>query len=291
MEMTRPALDLAALRHRHIFIATPLYANTMTLGYHTSFCNLMKLCAKNGISMGVKYIGCDSLVPRARNRLYAYFRHSPATDIFFIDSDISFSAEDVLSLVQRPEPILGGVYPRKQFDWPRIAAAARANIPPAELSQYGFIPVSNWAGPGDYSLSDPIPMHHLGTGFLRIRRECLDDIVRQLGEQIQFDYSSDESVFKGEIGYDLFPCGPDVRYPVGSRGRQYLSEDWGFSELAKHCGYTLHAAPWVSLTHSGYCDYFGSLDIMDAAIEDALNAAAPVMNVAPPEEDTLASIP
>lgn len=264
--------DWNELRSHRIFLATPLYANQLHFGYFQSVMNLATTCWKSGIHLGLKYVGCDSLVPRARNRLAAYFLESEDTDLVFIDSDISFSAEDLFSLIQSPEPIVGGVYPRKQLDWNRIQQAARAGVEPEQLPHYGYIPVMNWAQDGDYSLDQLIPVRHLGTGFLRIQRRVLQTMITRLGERISYDYASDESHFQGQTGYDFFPIGADVRYALGSGGRQYLSEDWGFSELARECGFPLYAAPWVRLVHSGVMDYSGSLEVMDQSLVEEFYA-------------------
>jgi hypothetical protein len=239
-------------------------------GFFQSVLNLSLSCLKSGVHLGQKYVGCDSLVPRARNRLVAHFLDTQDTDLFFVDSDISFTTEDFLSLVQNPLPIMGGVYPRKQLDWHRISKAAQAGIPAGQLPHYGYIPVMNWDAPGDYSLDEPIEVRHLGTGFLRIKREVFETMITKLGQSITFDYSSDEPLFAKRTGYDFFPIGPDIRYPLGSGGRQYHSEDWGFSELARVAGFKLYAAPWVQLVHSGYMDYSGSLEILDAGVEETL---------------------
>lgn len=267
----KPPIDWPKLRQRRIFLAAPLYGNSLLFGFHQSVLNLTISCLKSGMSIGQKYVGCDSLVPRARNRLVAHFLDSQATDLLFVDADISFTSEDALSLISCPEPIVGGIYPRKQLDWNRIAAAAKAGIPPDQLPHYGFIPVLNWSAPGDYSLDSLIEVRQLGTGFLRIHREVFTTMITKLGDGITYDQSSDEPLFQGRTGYDFFPTGPDVRFPLGSGGRQYLSEDWAFCELARQCGFKLYAAPWVRLTHSGHMDYTGSLEVMDAAIEEALS--------------------
>jgi hypothetical protein len=241
-------------------LASPLYGNSLLYGYHTSVLSLALSCQRSGVKLGVKYVGCDSLVPRARNRLVAFFLRDPdATDLLFIDSDISFTAEDALSVLSCRESIVGAVYPRKQLNWTRIREAALAGASVEDLPAYGFIPVMNWNGAGDYPLDSLFEVKHLGTGFLRIQREVFSTMIDQLGDQIAYDYSTDESIFQGATGHDFFPTGPDIRYPLGSGGRQYLSEDWAFCELARQCGFLLYAAPWVQLTHSGYADYFGSL--------------------------------
>jgi hypothetical protein len=266
---SKPILDWPTIRQRKLFLAAPLYGNMLHFGFYRSVLNLALSCQRSGISLGIKHVGCDSLVPRARNRLVAHFLDSDATDLIFIDADIKFDTEDILGLLQLEEPIIGGVYPRKQMDWHRIAEAAKQGIAPDQLAYYGFIPVMNWSAPGEYSLNALIEARHLGTGCLRIRRHVIESMIKKLGDYITFDYSTDESQFQGRTGYDLFPTGPDIRYPLGSGGRQYLSEDWSFCELARQCGFKLYAAPWIHLTHSGNMDYCGSLEVMDAALEPA----------------------
>ena len=254
--------DWTRIRQRSLFVASPLYANSMTFGFHDSMMKLLNLCMKQSVRMAEKSIGCDSLVPRARNRLVAHYLDYDASDFLFVDADIKFSPEDALSLLSYEEPIIGGVYPRKQLDWTRIREAAIAGVPASKLPRYGFIPVANWL-PGDYRIDELMEVRHLGTGFLRIRREVFTSIIQKLGPGISFDYSSDEEVFKGKTGYDMFPSGPDTRYPQGSGGRQYLSEDWGWSEMVRGLGYKLYAAPWIKLTHSGYHDFEGDMGVMD----------------------------
>jgi hypothetical protein len=267
--------DWKKIRTRSLYVASPLYANSMLVGYHNSIMALMNLCMSNGIRMATKCVGCDSLVPRARNRLVAHYLEYSATDFLFIDADITFVAEDALSLLALDAPIICGIYPRKQIDWNRIALAARSGVPPDRLARYGYIPVVNFEG-GEYRLDELMPVRRMGTGFLRIRREVFEKMIVHFGDKIAFDYHSDEPHFKGP-GYDLFPTGPDVRYPLGTGGRQYLSEDYGFSELAKECGFPLYAAPWVRLIHSGHFDFEGDMSVLDeTAMETDAKSAIPV---------------
>ncbi len=270
MSTHRPALDFDRIRGRRLFVATPLYGNMLHVGYHTSICQLLKLCSMQQVKLGIKHVGCDSLVPRARNTLAAYFLESDCSDLLFVDADISFSPDDALSLLALEEPIVGGVYPRKQLDWVRISRAAKSGVSPDQLLYYGYIPIMNWKQAGDYSLDHLMEVKHLGTGFLRIRREVFEAMITKLGDSLTFDYSTDEIRFRGKTGYDFFPTGPDIRYPLGSGARQYHSEDWGFCELARVAGFSLYAAPWIRLIHSGTMDYAGSLEVMDFATEEAL---------------------
>jgi len=183
----KPIIDWPSLRRHHLMLASPLYGNQLLFGYHKSVLELTISCLKSGIGLGHKYVGCDSLVPRARNRLVAHFLDSPSTDLLFVDSDITFTAEDALSLLACSEPIVGGVYPRKQLDWHRIAAAARSGVDPEQLPYYGFIPVMNWSAPGDYPLDSPIEVRQLGTGFLRKAAAPIDSCRIGAGGQESFN--------------------------------------------------------------------------------------------------------
>jgi hypothetical protein len=209
-------------------------------------------------------------VPRARNRLAAYFLDTGYTDILYVDADLSFRPEDALSLMAFDEPIVGGIYSRKQIDWLRIRRAARKGVAAALLPSFGTVPVLNWRGSlfddnghSNFRLDSLYPVKHLGTGFLRIRREVFTKMIHHFGEEIAFDYHGDESEFKGRIGYDFFPAGIDTRYPLGSGKRQYLSEDWFHCERAMECGFMVHAAPWIRLVHHGAYDYTNDLSVMD----------------------------
>src|SRR5713226_2933477 len=99
-------LDWDRIRQRRLYLASPLYGNQLHFGFHRSVCQLMNLAAKHGVFVGEKCIGCDSLVPRARNVLTHYFLDSDCTDLLYIDADISFAAEDALSLLDSDLPIL-----------------------------------------------------------------------------------------------------------------------------------------------------------------------------------------
>jgi hypothetical protein len=255
--------DLLDLRTRRLFLAAPLYSGMLHFGFHKSLCDLMLACHRAGVFLGMKSV-FDSLVPRARNRLALHFLDSDCTDLLFVDSDIAFRAEDALSLLARPEPILGGIYSRKQVDWGRIARAVRAGIPPESLAPFGTVPVLNWLGPADgINLASPFPVRQIGTGFLRIHREVLCAMIERFGDDIAFDNAGDEPLFSGRAAYDFFPSGIDRRHPLGSGKRQYLSEDWAFCERATELGYTIHAAPWVRLVHTGPYDYVNDLAALD----------------------------
>jgi len=259
------APDWSRIRQRRLFFAAPLYGGMLHFGFHQSVLNLMYLCTQNSVFLGQKYVVNDSLVPRARNRLVAHFLDSDCTDLLFVDSDITFDPLDALSLLSYDQAIVGGIYSRKQVDWARIARAAKQGVPESRLPLFGTVPVLNWLSPSEIRLDELHEVRHLGTGFLRIRREVFETMIQRFGSEMAFDYSGDEPHFKGKVGYDFFRAGVDSCYPVGSGKRQYLSEDWGFCERAQECGYKIWAAPWIRLVHVGPYDYCSDLSVMEEA--------------------------
>lgn len=266
-------IDFESIRDRRLFVASPLYGGQMHFHLHQSISNLMMLCQKQHIFMGQKFVYQDSLVPRARNRLAAYFLESDCTDMLMVDSDIGFRAEDALSLLQYDEPVIAGVYSRKQIDWLRIERAVKAGVYHEDLYMFGTMPVLNWSRPV-YGIElerlyDGVK--HVGTGFLRIRRTVFEKIIERYEHKIAFDYPGDEPQFKGKTGYDFFPCGVNDRYELGSGNRQYLSEDWFFCERVRECGMTIHFAPWVRLVHAGAYDFvndFAAFSKVEAPVEE-----------------------
>ncbi len=81
----------------------------------------------------------------------------------FIDADIGFNPPDALKLLARPEPVVAGIYMKKNS---RDYSGAFA----AGVNQVVFGP----AAPGLY------PMLYASTGFLRIRAEILHRMIDEL---------------------------------------------------------------------------------------------------------------
>lgn len=55
----------------------------------------------------------SSAVDVARNAMASQALYDNFDSIFFIDSDISFDPKDVIKLIERPEPVIAGIYAKK----------------------------------------------------------------------------------------------------------------------------------------------------------------------------------
>lgn len=212
---------------RKLFIALPIYG---PMDSHFVQC-LLKIA--QDISLGdfhgviMPYIG-DSLIGRARNVLTRMFLESDCTHLLFIDSDLVFSLEQIRRILLHDEPIVGGLYCKKQEGAPAIVW----NLLPGKSRQENGL----------------LEVRYIGTGFLRVAREVFDSMIDKFGDQIWYRCDHDKNIKE----HDLWPCGV-YEYPDG--GRRYLSEDWYFCQRAMDCGYKVWADMHIMCKHSGNAVY------------------------------------
>jgi hypothetical protein len=144
--------------------------------------------------------------------------------ILFIDSDIGFDAADALRLLARPEPVVAGIYMKKNS---RDYSGAFA----AGINRVIFGP----AAPGPY------PMLYASAGFLRIRTEVLRQMIDELALPL-----CHWGAVKGIYPFFLPVCVPD-----GRGGTRYLTEDYSFSHRLQQIGITPLADTSIRLFHYG----------------------------------------
>jgi len=116
-EVTKKSIAISELQKHKLFIATPCYGGALTEPYFKSILRLVFFCDKHSIPLQFGTIANESLVPRARNTLTAFFLKSDCTHLFFIDADIEFKVEDVIRLIAADRDITVGAYPKKGINW------------------------------------------------------------------------------------------------------------------------------------------------------------------------------
>ena len=119
MEVNIPVEEL---RKRKLFVSAPMYGG-MCAGMFTRSANdLSALAVHYGIEVRFYYLFNESLITRARNYCCDEFLRSDCTHMLFIDSDIGFSANDVLTMLalqsdESEYDVLCGPYPKKSLDY------------------------------------------------------------------------------------------------------------------------------------------------------------------------------
>jgi hypothetical protein len=219
-----------------LFIATPMYGGMCHGSYTLSLLQVIPtfVNAQMGVQFG--FLTNESLVTRARNALVGQFLQTDATHLMFIDSDIGFRAQDILAMINADKDIICGLYPHKTIIWERVAEAVKDGVPPQELHKHASPIVDDIAR--DATGTEPIEVPCGGTGFMLIKREVLEGLTDKVPDYNDFLTSQ---TIKQYFDTSIDPARHNI----------LLSEDYHFCKLARSNGYTVWAAPWAELTHSG----------------------------------------
>ena len=260
-------ISIEKLRKRKIFVATPMYGGMCSGQYCKSTADLSKLAQSYGIEIEFFYLFNESLITRARNYCVDEFlRHERFTHLMFIDSDIGFNPDDILTLAAIAEPesdkqIVCGPYPKKCISWEKVKVAVDKGYGdenPQALADYVGDYVFNPAsGKNQIRIDEVAEVMEGGTGFMMIQRSAFEQYEKAYPE---FHYLPDHvrsEHFDGtrEIMayFDCVIC-PDTK--------RYLSEDYMFCQWARNAGIKVWMAPWLRLTHMGSYTFGGSLEAL-----------------------------
>ena len=262
--MNEIEIPIEELRERKIFVATPMYGGMCGGQYTKSTADLSKLAMHYGMEIEFFYLFNESLITRARNYCVDEFlRHDNFTHLMFIDSDIGFNANDVLSLAALASPdseydILCGPYPKKTISWEKIKMAVDkgfADENPQKLANYVGDYVFNPAeGQNEIALNAPVEVLEGGTGFLMIQRKTFEKYAEAYPELM---YLPDHVRSDHFDGTREIMCYFDAL--IDPKSKRYLSEDYMFCQWARDAGLKVWMCPWMNMSHTGSYVFGGSL--------------------------------
>jgi hypothetical protein len=250
--------DIASIRARvKLFIATPMYGGQCNGLYMKSCINLQIMLNQYGIECRFSFLFNESLIPRARNYLVDEFLRSGYTHLLFIDSDIEFDPQDVMSLLVINKDVIGAPYPKKSIKWENVKNAIVKNpsIAAGDLEKligdYVFNPVP---GTTNFNVFAPLDVLEIGTGFMMVKREVFEKYAAQYPE---FEYTPDH---QGQANFDgsrkihaYFHC------DIDPKSNRYLSEDYWFCQLWRNMGGKIYFCPWMKTKHVGSYAFSGDL--------------------------------
>lgn len=253
-------IPLDALKEKRLFVATPCYGGVNHTGFTKSMIHLVSLCAKYGINLHQPYFLLnESLIPRARNYCVQAFLDTDCTHFMFIDSDIEFNAEDVLTLLHlcdenTDKDIVAGVYPKKNISWEKVKAAVDkgfADKDPRVLENFVGDYVVGAAKEGEYRMDELLPVNEAGTGFMMIKRSVFDKFSAAYPE---LRYTPDH---KRAAGFDGTRQITAFFLDLLDNDR-HLSEDYMFCHWARKIGLNVWVAPWMRMIHYGTYPFLGN---------------------------------
>lgn len=181
-------VSVEELRKRKLFVAIPCYGGNMAGITARSTNDLSAMCMHYGIELRYYYLFNESLVTRARNYCADEFLRSDATHFMFIDSDIGFTANDVLTMLalqseESAYDILCAPYPKKCISWEKIKVAVDKGFADKDpnmlekfVGDYVFNPAN---GSGTIQISEPAEVLESGTGFMMIKRTAFQTFAKE----------------------------------------------------------------------------------------------------------------
>ena len=250
-----------------VAILTPCYGSLCFVNYVSCLINTMNFLNGVGIPVKVEFCRNDSLVSRARNNLIAKAMNDPTvTHFMFIDNDITWSPIDIIKLLIAEKPIVGGIYPIKNFDWSRLLANPTvvqdwlkkknesqlgSMMSDEDFIQYRMVRYNvNHLGPNLEIKQNLAQVKHLATGFMMIQRNVIEKMSRAFPSTKYVDDVGFLHGSENDFAYALFDCGVEEGH--------YCSEDWLFCNRWSKMGGQVWMDVSINLVHTGNQDFKGS---------------------------------
>ena len=258
-----------------VVIATPFYESKGFAPYITSITELARVLTLHGIDWQFMDLSGDSYVHRARNSMCMNFLSDPfATDLFFIDSDMAWDIQSFISILFRPEPVIGGTYPvkNKWEEW-----TSKPTVEEDKDKNLHFM---------GHMLQDGIPLlkaNQLAGGFLRIKRSVLEKFMEfyqshrygdshpvpeMRTDQVEFFSAGVDRQLEINLLRDIELMMKDnpvvdlgllkARFEELKGVRQFVGEDYTFSNRLRAMGIELFIYPNATISHYGLQGWTGN---------------------------------
>jgi hypothetical protein len=212
---------------RKVLFGTPTYDGRVHVEFLQSLMDTVKLAPHAEIALYPVQISGDALVQRARNDLFAMAMETECDDIVFMDSDQEWNAEWVMTLLNHPADVVGGVVVKKS-DTPGFNVKILPNG--VTLNENGLMEVEC-----------------IGTGFLRISRRAMQAVW-----DISPEYKDGDKVSRMVF---------DIQIIDG----ELISEDNVFCRKWRGLGEKVYIDPTMTLNHIGSRKWGGNfLAYLDA---------------------------
>ena len=207
-----------------LFIATPCLDGNVNAHYTASLVRTLSALQQRGWRWPrIDFEIGNSLIADARNKLVARFLASDCSDLVFIDSDLSWSAEELLRLASFDVPFVAGVYQRKSRS--KIDFAVKFG-PAIAMDAQGLIAVDR-----------------VGTGFMRLRRDCIEKMVAAHPElRLRHPSQPDDPNFH-------------ALFDTGIVDGEFVGEDFLFCDRWRALGGRVLVDPAMNFGHHGAAAY------------------------------------
>jgi|WetSurMetagenome_2_1015567.scaffolds.fasta_scaffold335916_1 hypothetical protein len=215
-------------KRKKVFIALTAYDSRVDVLNMLSIFNNIKTLELAGIEYVMKVQMGDCYIDNARNSLVDEFIKTDCTDLIFVDSDLAFSNDAMIRLLNHPVQAVGGAYPYRgdQEGYPLAIKQDENGVPIGNL-ELGLIETT-----------------HVPTGLLRIRRDVFEILKNKYPDRID-----DKGIWKFFLTGLLF-------YHEGDK--RYYGEDVSFCKICERAGIIVWCEPRIDFAHIGKKNYEGN---------------------------------
>jgi hypothetical protein len=206
----------------NVLIATPFYNAATYTQYVTSMITTVIVLERKKIKYDICYLPSDTQIFRARNILAnEFYERKEMTHLFFIDSDMAWTVEAFLKVLDCEEDLVGANYAQKNA-----------------YDQWVSPIKTNAGGKPEINKNGLIECYSIATGFCKISRAVFDALAKR-GEAWYFN---------GKPKLDFFSL---IKLPEG----RVLGEDSSFCHRWCECGGKSWIVPDCTISHIGYKVY------------------------------------
>jgi hypothetical protein len=231
-----------------LFLSTPCYGGVCLEEYAKSIINLQLKLINAGIEFYIDTTENESLVHRARNVSVGRFMRKKDYDYFmFIDADIHFDPESVISLINSDHDLSVACYPKKYILWDKVSNITdprKAALNSTEL-------VVNINKDNNEVVNGFVEVLDGPTGFMLIKRKVFEQMEEKFPELL---CKNDHSIRDFDHYYALFDC------MIDPDSKRYLSEDYAFCRRWQQIGGKIYADTNTILGHVGNLSFTGCLE-------------------------------
>jgi hypothetical protein len=230
-----------------LFVATPMYGGVCYHSYTSGLVDLGIAAERIEIGFRARFVLNNPLVTVARNSLVSEFLDTGDTHFMFIDADVGFNPNDVLSMIRQDVDVIAGVYPKKLINWEMVKHAATNGVSAQDLcyhtSFHTFRHIDGEPHVVDLNLIKEVD--YAATGFMLIKRKVFENLADKVDEY-RFIGNDKTIKIKNFFYTKVFD-------------NELYGEDVSFCHLLRQHGMKVYIAPWVQLSHIGTHKFEGRL--------------------------------
>lgn len=221
----------------HVIIGLLSYTYQPDLRTALSLAETLRELSMAGIKAEIHTRASDGILPRVRNSLISSFwKEKEATDLVLIDDDVAWKSPDFFRLLSHPVDIVGATYRFKRDDkegfplnWDHDQIEYDGENPRLRTTPTGLLKVLD-----------------LPTGFLRITRRCVEDMISAYGARSYWDTIAEAPAWALFDFDHVFERDPSPSRPGGYRG-----EDYVFCRRYRDIGGSVYLDPELRIDHIG----------------------------------------